>query len=271
MLRGSSAPIVSGLNKDQFETATTDANEGTVFGNMVVTSKWLLHKSDTWAASIGVAVELPTAPNGTVTLQPVPPPVAPFVISIQDDSVYVEPFVGLLLAPNDHWFSISYVQVDVDANGDRVTTTTPVPSQTTGILRDPTLLYIDTSVGYWLFHDREIGCGLQHYLTGIAPVVELHYTTTLQDYQPVSVFIPPNQRMSRSDSYVGVAIPDGPAIDLGSLGSPSLADDAARQAIRLGSDRRIEPPVLRAACDAAGCHWPAKSASASASRRWIAR
>ncbi len=174
------APIEGGLNEVQFLTGSTADNEGTIFGTLAITPKVLLFKRDNWAMSGGLAIGLPTSPDAELNSSP------NTTFRVFDDSVHLAPFLGLLLQPNDHWFSISYLQLDFDANGNRVTSDA-IPE---GRLRDPTLMYVDCSVGYWLFYDPPSQSGGQ-YLTGVAPIVELHYTTTLQNAEGVGTIIRP--------------------------------------------------------------------------------
>jgi hypothetical protein len=174
------APIESGLNDVQYVNGPTSANEGTLFGMLAITPKVLLQQNDRWAASAGLAIGLPTSPD--VELQTNQQPFRVF-----DDSVHLAPFLGLLLTPNDRWFSITYLQLDFDSNGNR----TFVGDNPVGRLRSPTLMYVDCSVGYWLFYNQPSESGVGHYLTGLAPVVELHYTTTLQNAEGVGGIIEP--------------------------------------------------------------------------------
>ena len=54
---------------------------------------------------------------------------------------------------------------------------------------NPTLMYVDTSMGYWVFDARDESRNswlLGGYVSGIAPIVELHYTTNLQ---PISTHV----------------------------------------------------------------------------------
>ena len=59
-------------------------------------------------------VDLPTAPNGTITG-------GTQALTFRNDSVQVAPFVGFAYAPcYSGFFATGFVQVDVDANGDPV-------------------------------------------------------------------------------------------------------------------------------------------------------
>jgi len=174
------APVETGLNNDQnlqgTLLGTTAENEGTVFGNMSLTLKGLIYQCDCLAVSVGTMIDLPTAPNGSFT--------GGETVVIQNDSVHLAPFLGFAYAPCcGNFFAIGFVQLDFDANGDSVGLVA-INDPPIARFRDPTLLYLDLSMGYWLFRDDPACCRCR-YLTGIAPVVELHYTTTLQNYRGV--------------------------------------------------------------------------------------
>src|SRR5688572_18265144 len=50
------------------------------------------------------------------------------------------------------------------------------PFTVTESIEEQTLLHVDLGVGYWLLRNPEAS-----WITGFAPTVELHYTTTLED------------------------------------------------------------------------------------------
>jgi hypothetical protein len=97
------------------------------------------------------------------------------------------PYLGAYWAPNDRLYFQTYLQVDVDANGNRVAAlgepfsgSNPPPQF--GRLNEQTLMYVDFSVGYWLMRDDSA-----RFVTGVIPTLEFHYTTSLQDADIVQV------------------------------------------------------------------------------------
>lgn len=172
-------PWDAGLAATQNVDVSTPDNQGTFFGALPVTTKFLLFQNNYWAASAGVAVGLPTLPDVGLRSRS-------NNINVFNDSTHVAPFWGLLLTPNDRWFSITFMQFDFDTNGDRVTGN----GNDLGRLRDPTLMYVDSSIGYWLFYDQQ-GVRGAGYLTGMAPILELHYTKTLNNAMGIQNFIQP--------------------------------------------------------------------------------
>src|SRR4029077_12522955 len=73
-------------------------------------------------------------------------------------------------------FVTGFLQVDTAANGNRVQFTGPNNSSpvTLGKYNEQDLMYIDLSVGYWLYRNP-----YADRLTGLAVVNEMHYTTSL--------------------------------------------------------------------------------------------
>jgi hypothetical protein len=175
------APIESGLNRIQDLDASTNGNEGTMFGNLSIAPKVLVYESCRSVIAAGVLFDLPTAPDAQFL------PSGVTTTMVKDDAVHIEPFIGLQFAPNCRLFSITYLQFDFDANGDRVfdLSRTGLQPFQVGRLRGPNSLYVDWSAGYWLFHDGPCDCCGRRYLTGVAPVIELHYATAVENARSV--------------------------------------------------------------------------------------
>ncbi len=208
-------PIDTGLNRRQSDQNSTSANEGTVFGDLTITPKVLLVQTREFALAVGVTIGLPTTPDEQYTTVGSPT----IDVRIHSEDVHLAPFVGLQIAHDEHFFAIGYLQVDFDANGDRVSEEILQVDPVIGRLRSPTLLYGDLSMGYWLYRDRTgCDCGVNHYITGLAPIVELHYTTALQDAHSVGLITPLRNRMDALDMTAGVNL------QLGACSSLTLAD-----------------------------------------------
>ena len=173
------APIDGGLSAIQDVGAPASEGEGTIFGTLALTGKALLYQDDETAIAGGLALGLPTSPNAELR--------STSTVRVVDQSVHLAPYIGFLIAPNEQLFSITYLQLDFDANGDP----TLENGRFVGRLREPNLLYVDTSIGYWLFNTTQSDYGMRHWLTGMAPMIELHYTTTLQDAEGVDAVIQP--------------------------------------------------------------------------------
>jgi hypothetical protein len=97
------------------------------------------------------------------------------------------PFVGFLFAPNERFFSITYLQLDFDLNGNPVA----FNDMNVGTVRDPTLFYVDAAFGYWLFGGQQAQANYLNWTTGVAPMIELHYTAATEDAMGIPGIIQP--------------------------------------------------------------------------------
>ena len=174
--------VETGLNNDQNFGDTTGENQGTVFGNMSLTLKVPGLSNNASPSSVGTIVDLPTAPNGTITdgIDP---------LTFRNDSVHALPFLGFAYAPAA---AIS----SRPASFNSISTPTAIPLTRRFVGSDPRLVHFAIracciSICRWAIGcfatNRCCGC---RYLTGIAPVVELHYTTTLQSYPAIPGDLP---------------------------------------------------------------------------------
>jgi hypothetical protein len=99
------------------------------------------------------------------------------LFQVDDESAHLQPFLGYLATPTDRLFFQAFAQLDIDTRGNDVFYTDSGSMQRFGTVQDQTLLYLDASIGYWLYQNP----GRRGGITGIAPMFELHYTTTLED------------------------------------------------------------------------------------------
>ncbi len=169
-------PMATTIDNNVYFNGTTTTSQGEI-GDLSMALKCLLIQRDTFALAGGLAITVPTA-KGSQYYQF---GTSPF-LTIANQSVHLMPFFGGLWTPNDRMFAIGYFQVDVDVNGDPVS----VGTDEIGNFRNATTLYLDLSLGYWL---RRSDCGGE-FVTGLAPVVELHMNQTLDT--PSTLSTPPN-------------------------------------------------------------------------------
>jgi hypothetical protein len=141
----------------------------TEFGNIALAAKHLLASGPHSAVSAGLGLVLPTGDDFSIAggLGTVGIPQNEF----GNDSYHLLPFLGIYHATTPRLFSQLFVQLDFDANGNDV-----IIAGQRGVLQDQSLLFLDYSTGYWLYRND---CG--RYIRALAPMVELHYTTTMQD------------------------------------------------------------------------------------------
>lgn len=142
--------------------------EGGEVGNLNVAMKRLLWTNGCLALGGGVSVDIPTGSDVSVTAYNV-------TTKVSNDAVFIAPFIGFTRQVGDHWFQNGIFQIDIPTGGNRITFDivpgTPPPA---GKWYDQTLLRVDLGGGYWLYHNR---CARG--LTGLAAIVEAHYTSAL--------------------------------------------------------------------------------------------
>ena len=169
------------------QTAIFDADPGTAnnsrsvfstgeWGNAAAIFKRLIADTDDTALSVGCAVEAPTGSNG----------VSEFALTrhvIENEAVHVQPFIGLLHVPNDTFVFQFFAQLDVATNGNTVRFEA-IESAATGVFgkyNEQTLLFLDASLGMRVYENPAAPI-----VTGIMSLIEVHYTTTLQNSDRVT-------------------------------------------------------------------------------------
>jgi hypothetical protein len=172
-------PMASTIGNDVFLDGRPNSLEGEA-GNLAMALKGLLLYRERLAVSAGLAMTVPTARSTRyfVTGGDAPD------FTISNDSVHLMPFVGGLWTPNDRWFAMGYLQVDVDANGYGIFANNGQRVFTpAGRYSEPTLMYIDLSLGRWVRRSESP----RRLLTGLAYVAELHVNQGLNSSSTASV------------------------------------------------------------------------------------
>ena len=169
-------PFASTLNSDQHANGVDLGN--TEFGNLGLIFKRILHSTERTAWVAGLGMTFPTADDARLLLNDGTP-----ILQIHNDAVHLMPFLGVYATSyNRRFFVQSFLQVDVGVNensarGDIVGSAN-LP--TIGRLYDQTQLFADIELGYWLYRNWDAPR-----LTGVVPILELHYETSLQDADQV--------------------------------------------------------------------------------------
>jgi len=140
-------------------------------GNLAVSFKRLLAATETGTLVAGLGIDTPTGSDVTGW-------VPQTTYTVRNESVHLLPYVGFMRVPNGCAFYHGFAQVDVPLGGNRIDyyDANLVAPGTFGTLTDQTLLYLDFSAGYWLYRNP-----CSYGVTGLASLVEFHYTTTLED------------------------------------------------------------------------------------------
>jgi hypothetical protein len=139
-------------------------------GNLVGTLKRIMYSDSTFVVAAGLAVVAPTGSDASVTFQ-----LTNSRIDFENEAVHLLPYLAVQASPDENWFFHAFAQVDIAANENEVSLVQPA-STVSDSLAEQTLLYLDGSAGYWWYQSTD-----DSGLTGLASVVELHYTTTLND------------------------------------------------------------------------------------------
>jgi hypothetical protein len=146
------------------QTAAPFTEEGWEFGNLSFGFKRVLMRGCNGAVSGGLLVEAPTARDSGF------PGFGQF---FRNSSWFLTPYVGAQYTPNDRLFAQMFASYRFrTGRQEGVGFADQIQSDR---------LMLDAGVGYWLW--RNDCC---RFVTGLAPTVELHYTTFTEDQDPTS-------------------------------------------------------------------------------------
>jgi len=154
----------------RFDVATTDLElSNGRLGNASLLLKHLYFESDTISLGIGLGIDAPTGSDGHVVL-----PNTEVVIG--NDAFHALPYLGLLFTPTDNFVVQAFAQVDIPLNGNEIEIMTPSSGSIYGTFDERELLFLSLSAAHWLFQDPDAA-----HLNGLAALLELHYSTSLDD------------------------------------------------------------------------------------------
>jgi hypothetical protein len=146
------------------------------FGDLFFGFKALLAASERGAIAAGMGVTVPTADDVRVGLSD-----GTQLALVENEAVYLSPYGAFLITPSPRTFVQGFVQFNVDTNGNPVflnsAGTGLVPA---GRLNNQALLFLDLSVGQWLYRD------LSGPARGLAWMIEAHYTSTIEDADSIN-------------------------------------------------------------------------------------
>ncbi len=217
----------------------------TEFGNLTLAIKALLFQRNDWSVSTGLGMIFPTAEDAVIA--------SGFNGSQQIDSIftnesfYLQPFLGVHYSSQRPLFFQFFMQTSFDTSGSEISVVnnnnvfSAVAAPASDRVYTQSLLFLDFSLdfsaGYWIYRPK---CQ-RNLITGIASMIELHYTSTiseldLPDFQsPVSdnVF-ESNMRNDQLNITAGVLINIGRSTSLRVAGVAPL---------RSGRDRSFDSSV----------------------------
>jgi hypothetical protein len=159
------APFASGLAATQTVGTTT---QGVEFGNLTGVLKVLIFQTDTTIVSSGIATTFATARDAHI-IDGIE------VARIENEATFLQPFIGISHMNCNGCFVTFFGAADFDVTGDSVSLLGQgLVAGSAQQYYNQTLLMADLAVGKWLYRDP-CGCRI---INGVAPAVELHYTTT---------------------------------------------------------------------------------------------
>lgn len=197
------------IYRDVMDTPqNTLGHAATQFGDLTFIFKWLFLQRQGYYLSGGFATTIPTGNDTRVRVTDLlgPSPTTVDTVRVRDflsrnQTWSMAPYLAALVAPSERWFGQGFVQFDLPLNPSAITYsdviqhTVPPPSLGSGNgsvvmplvsthehLREQYLVHADVGLGYWLVRRPDAPR-----LTGFAPAVELHYTTTLNDADVVTL------------------------------------------------------------------------------------
>ncbi|MBC20638.1 MAG: hypothetical protein CMJ74_10320 [Planctomycetaceae bacterium] len=152
---------------DTFEQALNPTPLAGQFGDLAFGLKALVWEDAEQAYSAGVRVEAPTGPEFSVRGLNPAPGVDQNLLDL--DAWYFTPWIGGQWTPGTNWFASAFVSYRLNSGPvlNRLNNGTDLN------VRQATYLFADLAIGRWIVQ-REGQGGL----TSLAPVLELHYTTT---------------------------------------------------------------------------------------------
>lgn len=157
-------PFVGGFNStNNFSYAITSGN----VGDLSLFYKDLLYADDMVSLAAGLGLGLPTGDDVDFRI-------LGDNFTLHNDSVHLMPYVGAMVVPNDYWFFQMFLEIDFAASSNEFTADRQ--NIVFGQVTEQNLFHASLSGGYWLHDNPEA-----RYLQGIAAIMELHYTTAIND------------------------------------------------------------------------------------------
>jgi hypothetical protein len=168
-------PVAATMSNTQVVEAI--GGRETELGNLSLFWKHVLYQTDRGLISGGCGVGAPTARDARLILRD-----GTELLRIENQAVHLQPFIAAMSAPTERFFWQTFVQFDLDLNGN--TTYGDLLGQDLrrlGVIQDANLLFVDVSTGYRIY-ENPYACLVRNAYA----IAELHYSTTLQDEDSIS-------------------------------------------------------------------------------------
>jgi hypothetical protein len=199
-------------------SASSLGHSDTEMGNMQVILKGVIAKGEDFLISGGVGVGVPTAEDTKITVTDysgaqgiAANQMRTRVFDIQNQTWGVSPFLAGLYAPKQsRWFTQGFLEFETPVNSTGGSFAESVSSPFAGLsgpiayqqfrLREQALMHLSWSSGFWAYQNPEAS-----WITGIAPMAELHYTQSLTKGRQVALF--DDQETISTGSFPGNVTP----------------------------------------------------------------
>lgn len=164
-------PFASTLSSDGIVGSQSTNTE---LGNLHMMIKALLYRTDQFAIASGLGISLPTASDTRIRFTD-----GTDLIQIRNETVLLEPYLAALWTPNERLFSQLWFSVPFDTCGNPVHVNLFGGGlRQVGTLQEQTRVVLEGQLGYWVVRNDN---DPTRALRGLAPFVELHYSTTTAD------------------------------------------------------------------------------------------
>ena len=187
-------PTVNGYGEVQNAIVNQPAQQDTSFGNMYLGTKALLYQDSNHVLTTGVGFTLPTGHSTEFRLAAVQ------VAAIDNGTTFIQPFIAYAHT-RGKGFLQTWTSLDFAVGGNDLS----VGNAFRGTYQEQNLLHLDLQMGYWLYKT----CQSNKLITGFAPLLELHYTSTLNDSDSLNLvqdYENPFNRMDILNATVGSQI-----------------------------------------------------------------
>jgi hypothetical protein len=165
-------PMVDGYSSVQNAVIDQPAGLGSEFGNMYVGGKAVLLGDSESTLTAGIGLTLPTGNSTDYSVG------GNTTAEIDNQAIYVKPYIAYSRKHGATFFQL-WTELDVAAGGDDLS----FGGTFRGTYQQQNLVSVDMQLGRWLFYNPSKAGWLQ----GIAPIVEMHYTSTMNDTDRVSI------------------------------------------------------------------------------------
>ncbi|MCA8988213.1 MAG: hypothetical protein KDA78_11255 [Planctomycetaceae bacterium] len=165
-------PMINGYDSNASALINSQAALGTQFGNLYVGGKRVLWQDGESTLTAGLGVTLPTGNSTDYVFM------GNTFVNIENETAFLKPYVAYSHQNGASFFQV-WSELDLAVGGNDVYN----GNVFLGEYQQQNLYALDMQVGRWLYYNPNAS-GL---VKGVAPIVELHYTTTINDTDNINL------------------------------------------------------------------------------------